>query len=62
MGVELETEEAGPGAPADVRSFLLADVRGYTSFTREGATPRRSGWRPASRLWRPTPSQPARAR
>ena len=35
MGVEFETEQAGPGAPADVLAFLIADVRGYTSFTRE---------------------------
>jgi WD40 repeat protein/class 3 adenylate cyclase/energy-coupling factor transporter ATP-binding protein EcfA2 len=35
MGVELETKDAGPGAPADVLSFLIADVRGYTSFTRQ---------------------------
>ena len=35
MGVELETTDAGPGAPADVLSFLIADVRGYTSFTRK---------------------------
>ncbi|MGN6377328.1 MAG: nSTAND1 domain-containing NTPase [Gaiellales bacterium] len=35
MGVEFETEEAGPVAPAEVLAFLIADVRGYTSFTRE---------------------------
>jgi WD40 repeat protein/class 3 adenylate cyclase len=35
MGVEFESEQAGPGAPDDVLAFLIADVRGYTSFTRE---------------------------
>src|SRR5262245_61029603 len=35
MGVEVETEDAGPGEPADVLAFLIADIRGYTAFTRE---------------------------
>ena len=35
MGVDVETNQAEPGAPAAALAFLIADVRGYTAFTRE---------------------------
>ncbi len=37
MGVELRDEETGepPGGPAGIKTFLVADVRGYTTFTHE---------------------------
>ena len=37
MGVELRDEETGepPGGPAGIKTFLVADVRGYTTFTQE---------------------------
>ena len=33
--VSVGDESAAPGPPADVRTFLIADVRGYTRFTQE---------------------------
>lgn len=43
------------------RTFLIADVRGYTRFTRSAATPRRHDWRAPSPASPATRSPPAAA-
>ena len=35
VGEEPGSSDAGPGDGAQIRTFLIADVRGYTVFTQE---------------------------